>query len=351
MKLFEGGYGTDFEEEFIRALYVGVLARDPRPNEVAEWLPFSRTKRSLTDMVAAFVASEEAKSRIRADQKLFVPPGHFYSPIVNVSEIASHPLADTSPPPGAVAGISLNGNAMQSFWVNAERVLQECDFPEVKVEGRRYHFENGAFSYGDALTYYMMLRRWRPKQIIEIGAGYSSACALDTIERHLGGKVKATFIDPYPQLILELLEPEERQRVEIIDKAIQQVAPALFDQLGQDDILFIDSTHVSKTGSDVNHELFSILPHLNQGVLIHFHDIFFPFEYGHGWAVDENRSWNEAYALRAFLMYNEAFEILFFNDYFAKLFRPDILRIRPDFLKNPGGSIWLRKISPALPRP
>jgi hypothetical protein len=98
-----------------------------------------------------------------------------------------------------------------------------------------------------------------------------------------------------------------------------------------------------KTGSDVCHELFNILPALNRGVIIHFHDVFWPFEYPEDWVLLENRSWNEIYGLRAFLMNNSEYEILFFNDLFGRYFRSAIEKDYPDMLKNIGGSLWLRK--------
>jgi len=116
----------------------------------------------------------------------------------------------------------------------------------------------------------------------------------------------------------------------------------IFDALSSNDILFIDSTHVSKTGSDVNRILFDILPRLSRGVFIHFHDVFYPFEYPKEW-VYEGRAWNEDYILRAFLEYNDAFEIVLFGTWLAK-FERDLLReMMPMTLENPGGSLWLRK--------
>ncbi len=114
------------------------------------------------------------------------------------------------------------------------------------------------------------------------------------------------------------------------------------------DILFIDSSHVSKTGSDVNHLLFKILPLLNDGVMIHFHDIFFPFEYPQWWAF-EGRAWNEAYLLHAFLAHNRAYQIEFFNTYVIDRYRERIAAEFPLFLKNEGGSLWLRKVGDGGP--
>jgi len=110
-------------------------------------------------------------------------------------------------------------------------------------------------------------------------------------------------------------------------------------------VLFIDSSHVSKVGSDVNHILFNILPALRPSVRVHFHDVFYPFEYPENWIVN-GRSWTEAYLLHAFLQFNDTFEIELFPNYLTR-FHQDFFKQRmPLCLKDPGGSIWLRKISP-----
>lgn len=86
------------------------------------------------------------------------------------------------------------------------------------------------------------------------------------------------------------------------------------------------------------------MPRLKSGVYIHFHDIFYPFEYPKEWFFKENRTWNELYLLRAFLMYNFNYEIVFFNDFVIQKFRSEIEEAMPLFTKNSGGSLWLRKI-------
>jgi hypothetical protein len=112
--------------------------------------------------------------------------------------------------------------------------------------------------------------------------------------------------------------------------------------LEANDILFIDSSHVSKAGSDVNHLFFTVLPRLKPGVLVHVHDVFYPFEYPLGW-LRQGRAWNELYLLRAFLQYNTAFEMLFFNSFLWKHHKEQLAAKLPRMATNPGGSIWLRK--------
>jgi hypothetical protein len=187
-----------------------------------------------------------------------------------------------------------------------------------------------------------MLLELKPKKIIEIGSGFSSACALDTISREFDDPVEMTFIEPYPDTLNSLLSEHDRQHVKLLQTGVQQVDLDVFRSLDAGDILFIDSTHVSKTGSDVNFELFEILPSLKKGVIIHFHDIFWPFEYPAQW-ISEGRSWNELYTVRAFLMYQDEFKIRFFNHYAALQLEPIIRAEYPNFLINPGGGLWLEK--------
>jgi hypothetical protein len=127
------------------------------------------------------------------------------------------------------------------------------------------------------------------------------------------------------------------------------VPAEIFRSLNENEILFIDSSHVAKTHSDVLHILFDILPLLKKGVLIHFHDILWPFEYPKIW-LDQGRAWNEAYFLRAFLQYNKSFEILYFNS-FMEFHHNDFLRGNlalmvktPSSEITPGNaSLWIRK--------
>jgi hypothetical protein len=105
----------------------------------------------------------------------------------------------------------------------------------------------------------------------------------------------------------------------------------------------VDSSHVSKTGSDVNYYLFQILPRLKPGVVIHIHDMFWPFEYLEEWVLSEKRSWNEAYLVHAFLQYNSAFEIVYWNNYAFHFLSAELRAAMPLCLGNEGGSLWLRK--------
>lgn len=330
------------DHQFIDALFRGVLHRAPRDNELAHWTAVLSGGLDPRELPAKFTASEEFKRISSRTDQLFVAPGHFYSPIVDVEQVRARYLKTQAdvPPPEA---IRVDDQAMRALWEELLPFLQDIPFSDEPDPPCRYFFRNPAFGYGDGSILHAMLRLYRPKRLVEVGSGYSSACSIETIDRYLDSQVDVSFVEPYPALLLELLGQDRASSCTIHVTGVQDCDASVFTQLEAGDFLFIDSTHVLKTGSDVCHEIFNVLPLLKAGVFVHFHDIFWPFEYGAEWVIKQNRSWNEIYGLRAFLMYNETFEIVFFNDWFARHGRDLIEAGYPNMLKNTGGSIWLRK--------
>jgi predicted O-methyltransferase YrrM len=222
-----------------------------------------------------------------------------------------------------------------------EQYYSEIPFTENKNNKTRYYFENGVYSYTDAIFLYSMIRHFKPKQIIEIGSGFSSSIILDTNEHFMNNSIKLTCIEPYTDRLKSLLNNNDENTTIIIEKDVQDVHIETFEKLNSGDFLFVDSTHVVKTGSDVNYILFEILPKLKSGVFIHFHDIFYPFEYPKDW-VFIGRNWNEDYFLQAFLMYNNKFEIKLFSHYLHKHHK-EVFNKMPLCYKNHGGNLWLMK--------
>jgi hypothetical protein len=152
-----------------------------------------------------------------------------------------------------------------------------------------------------------------------------------------------TFIEPEPHVLMSVLPEADKERIEILRVKLQDVDLARFRELEPGDILFFDTSHVTKTDSEVNHFFFNILPLIKSGVYVHIHDIFYPFEYPKEW-VYEGRAWNEAYLLRAFLQYNDAFKIVIFNTYLEHFYRERFQKEMPLCIKTQGGCIWLRKV-------
>lgn len=284
----------------------------------------------------------EAKLKRLKTRQGFVPPGHFYSPIPDLDEIAAREEEIFGAMPESITAVDLHGDEQLDLLKRLSAFYHELPFAPEPTEGLRYHYENPAYSYSDAIMLYSMLRHLQPRRIIEIGSGYSSCVMLDTNERFFDGSIDMTFIEPRPELLRGLMKSDDYERVRIIDSPVQAVAPETFDVLGENDILFVDSTHVSKVGSDVNQIFFEVLPRLNKGVHIHFHDIAYPFEYPKRW-VFAGRAWNEVYLLRSFLSFNSDFRVLLMNT-FLHQFHPDFFdRHMPLCTENPGGSIWMRK--------
>lgn len=273
----------------------------------------------------------------------WVPPGHFYSPIADLDDLAARAETVFNVSATSIAEIDLRLDDQRRLFDVIVRHTENLGLPTDPTPGWRYFSANDQFGPGDATVLAAMLIEHRPRRLIEIGSGFSSALILDVRERFLNGALDCTFIEPFPNRLEKLLGSGDRDRARLIRERIQLVDPAIVDTLAAGDVLFVDSTHVTKAGSDVNHIFFTLLPRLAPGVIVHFHDIFHPLEYPREWFFQGNRSWNEIYVLRAFLMNNPRYRILFFNSCFAHLF-PDCRGVLPDFWKNPGGSFWMTKL-------
>ncbi|RJQ68725.1 MAG: class I SAM-dependent methyltransferase [Desulfobacteraceae bacterium] len=272
----------------------------------------------------------------------FVPPGHFYSPIPSLEEIERDEEKIFGNIPRSIPGIEMHEAEQLTLLEIFCQYYQSMPFSPHKNKRLRYFFENPAYSYSDAILLYCMIRHLQPKKIIEIGSGFSSCLSLDTNELFFNGAIQFTFIEPYPELLMSLIKKEDKNTIKIIPKRLQDVELHEFETLEANDILFIDSTHVSKVNSDVNRIFFEILPVLSPGVYIHFHDVFYPFEYPRDW-IFEGRAWSEIYLLRTFLQYNSRFSIFLMNTYMSHFHRQFFQDNMPLCLKNTGGSIWIRK--------
>jgi len=322
---------------YIGLVYNVVLYRDPNQAEIQKHGNEMLGGLSLIDFFTNITFSEERRSL----PDMYVVPGHFYSPIANPAHL-HHYVRSLSKAGPELPGISLDRDAMIATWERLLPLLTTSPFADAQTPGLRYAYDNQAYGFGDAVVLQAMLRDRAPQRLIEIGSGYSSACTVDTVDTFLGGGCELTFIEPYPDRLRAILG-ERAEGVRIIDSAVQRVPLRVFGELGAGDVLFIDSTHVLRTGSDVCYQLFDVLPRLASGVGVHFHDIFWPFEYPNNWILDDNRSWNEIYGLRAFLTDNDRWEILFFNDYFAKFERARVQSDFPRFSANPGASLWIQR--------
>lgn len=270
------------------------------------------------------------------------PPGHFYSPIPSLEQVEADDRQIFNTHEDPIPGVSLNEPYQLQLIKKFGQFYPDIPFVSTQSEGHLFFYDNPNYSYGEAIVLYCMMRAFNPKRVIEIGSGYSSCAILDINAQAFGGSIHCTFIDSDITLLKDLVPKSTIQTLDIIPQRLQEVPYRVFETLKANDILFIDSSHVVKIGSDVNYLLFQVLPRLKSRVLVHFHDIFYPFEYPKNW-IQQGRYWNEAYLLRAFLQYNRAFKVEFFNDFIGRYRKSKIEELMPLFARNPGTSLWLRK--------
>lgn len=270
----------------------------------------SRLK-GLSLWTAKPAATAEAEQSVELYACPGFPPGHFYSPVVDIEQARAN--ADRIWPDNPQClGIDLNEQGHQELLQQVfPQFLKDYDYPDDLEETpdlNRYFTNNSQFGWLDSRTLFVLMRHLRPRRVIEVGSGFSSLLTADINSRFLGNSCHFTCIEPYPR---EFLTKPLAGLNELRVQKVEDVPLDVFASLEKDDILFIDSSHVSKTGSDVNYLFFEILPRLQPGVYIHIHDIWFPHDYPREWVIDDFRSWNEQYVLRALLMYSSAFRVVF----------------------------------------
>jgi hypothetical protein len=272
------------------------------------------------------------------------PNGHFYSPVVEPKELASR-LDALYPATPSTPGIDFNdASHLALIEAGLMRFMPDYDFPEHGIEDNSltyFYTQNSQFSWLDARALFCFLRLWQPERIVEVGSGYSSLL-MSEIKRRFLPTLTLQCIEPYPRPFLQRTD----LGLELIQQRVQDVPPSFFTALTAGDVLFIDSSHVCKTGSDVNYLYLKILPLLQPGVKVHVHDICLPHEYLREWVIDENRSWNEQYLLQALLMFSSGFKVLFGN-YYAFWRYPDQIKAALNHPKGHafgGGSFYLERI-------
>jgi hypothetical protein len=271
------------------------------------------------------------------------PAGHFYSPVVDPATIAQTRVWPHRPD---IRGIDFNdASHVQILSEFFPRFMRDYDYPPalpVTPTLASFFGNNPHFSMLDAPALFVLLRAWKPRRIIEVGSGFSTLLMADVNRRFLGHEVSIGCIDPYPPPFLRHdVDGIERQ----VERRVQELPLEYFDELQAGDLLFIDSSHVAKTDSDVNFLFFDVFPRLAAGVLVHLHDIFLPHDYPPDWVLGENRSWNEQYLLRALLIHSSGFEVLFGCSY-AFWRYPELViaaLANPDGAGYGGGSFWMRR--------
>ncbi|MEO6413891.1 MAG: class I SAM-dependent methyltransferase [Pedococcus sp.] len=272
--------------------------------------------------------ARQIRNGLRA-RDTYTPAGHFYSPTTLPSDRRRQGVWDSS---SDLPGIDLNGPEQLDF---ARRLAAV----QPAFRPRRWDAADSNTMFGDidARVLFAVIALLHPPRIIEVGSGYSTAIMLDAGDA-MSSTAAITCIEPYPERLQSLLRTEDS--VELLVKPVQDVPRDMFTSLSAGDLLFIDSTHVAKPGSDVLRLYLDVLPRLPAGVIVHVHDIFWPFSYRQEW-LDEGRDWTEAYLLRALLTDSPSWEILLFNDWLWTQHAEVGETIAPS--SDRPGSIYLRR--------
>jgi predicted O-methyltransferase YrrM len=266
----------------------------------------------------------------------FAPPGHFYSPIPDLQEVevdAARLFGDQRP---SLVGIDLRPQAQIEIIQSIGALVKTSEFSMDQTSSKRFYWQNIQYGLADAFTLVGMLRLLRPRRVIEVGSGFSSAAMFDAIPAGDATSPHYTFIEPFPARLRSLLQPDDADRFDLLERRVQDVPLSTFTELEANDLLFIDSSHVVKTGGDVVYLLTEVIPRLAQGVVIHIHDIFYPFEIPESW-VRGGRAWAETYLVKAFLQFNSSFEITVFIHWLHTQ-EPDVLAAIDPLLERGGGS-------------
>jgi len=271
-------------------------------------------------------------------------PGHFYSVIPNITK-------DYNNNNTKFLNLDFNEeshksilNEINNYLVNFDKEFGHKNVLE-RHDNLQYTLLNGAFEWMDARLLHYFLQKNKPKKIIEIGSGNSTLLTYNT-KQMFNLDLDIICIEPYPSAYLKKLN--NTGKITLIESCLEDVDLNIFTTLTENDILFIDSSHVAKLDSDVMFYFTKIFPLLNKGVLIHIHDIFFPYDYPLEW-LQEGRFWNEQYFLYVFLQYNTKFKIKFCNSYSGYKYRNELEIIQHNTYERKnivsdifsGGSIWL----------
>ena len=272
-------------------------------------------------------------------------PTHYYSPLPSVSKVREGMARWYLP--SDMPAVAIDEHAQEQLLEELSHYRTECAALPSFADIQRSGYGPG---YGEVEAHllYCMVRHFKPKKIIEIGSGTSTFFALrglDANRREDNFVSTMTCVEPYPMAALKSLADGNRTRLIVAE--VQDVHPSIFSELSEGDILFIDSSHVSKTDSDVNYVYLELLPRLANGVIVHIHDISFPFltfPPEHPLFV-HSILWNESAMVRAFLSFNSAFEILMCQSYLHHRMPHVLQRAAPvyDPQRHFPASLWLRR--------
>jgi hypothetical protein len=227
---------------------------------------------------------------------------HYYEPMFRTQ------MLNSLRAPRRLPGIDFRPDAQKALLASFVDVEPFKRFTRDKVNDTGYFRDNNSFISGDAEIWFHMVRHFKPSRIIEIGSGHSTRLARLAIDMNVADndayRCEHICIEPYEAPWLEQLGAT------VIRKKVEDVDPVIFEALGRNDFLFIDSSHIIRPQGDVLEEYLNIIPCLKAGAIVHVHDIFSPRDYLDSWVHDDILLWNEQYILEAYLSDNARAEVV-----------------------------------------
>jgi hypothetical protein len=266
----------------------------------------------------------------------------FYSPIPDLDELPAGAFDRRSELPAIGWDLDVQLEEVRTRLASA---MAEFRPPSAAPGDRWQYVPNDSYTVPDAAVLHAMVRTLKPRRIVELGSGHSTLVTAGAARRNAaeGHPVSLEVFDPFPSVVA----PELPGLTRLERTGAQDVPFEVFERLQSGDILFVDTTHTVKIGSDVNHILLEILPRLAPGVVVHLHDIFLPYEYPRVWLEDYGLYWGEQYLLQAFLAFNSGYEITA-AVYALKRDRPAEMAalLPPGNWDGLGAAFWMRRTAP-----
>jgi hypothetical protein len=322
--------------------------------QLKQWIARHTPRRSAAPLIKLSASLINQYSLDNVAHEIFRDAGfhllrhHYYLPIPSAEDL-DRAFASG---PSQLVGVDMNDAGALNLLEDVFPALAE-EFRNIfPLHGdhkkRGFYLINGSFMAIDAQVYFAFIRHFRPKRIVEIGAGNSTLVAAEACSRNAqqyGQSPELTAIDPYPPATLKGDVPGLSK---LIESSVQDVGLDVFMELEAGDILFIDSTHVLREGGDVQLEYCEILPRLAPGVLVHIHDISLPKPYPRVY-FDQRMYWNEQYVLQTFLAFNARFEVVWAGNYNIMKYPqkvcavfPEYYAMREAFPQSEPSSFWIR---------
>lgn len=300
-------------------------------------------------LVKAFrYVAETGRGTDRCLEQGYLPmPIHYYSPIPDIADLRKRQVWQKK---SALPGVDFHPERqLQLLSELGAKYGKECDWPAASTgKPQEFYTENNSFSFGCAASLHTLLRAHKPRRAFEIGSGNSSLIFSGALARNAaeGHPCEYIVVDPYPA---PLLQPALPCLSRVIPERVELLAPSFFEALEANDVLFIDSGHTVRTGSDVNFLFLEVLPRLAPGVIVHVHDISLPYEYSEVYFTNPSfrMFWTESYLLQAFLAFNSTFEVLLGLSYLMAEQQQEFAQAFPHYDPSKhrarSGSFWMRR--------